>query len=142
MSENPYFTMTGMSNNFNFSFWNTEKSDTLSMLMTMIESSANSIDRHQNYMEEIKYRLLLEDFISMMEICKTLLLNEKDAKYNKEEIGKSMEKIINEFSGLQEYLKNHNRDQLDRIEDKVDKLYNIKKMDKKEHKKDKKKRSK
>ena len=115
----PSCNVTGMSNNFNFSFWNTEKSDVLSMLMTMIESCANSIDRHENFMPEIRYRLLLEDTLSILDICKNLL--EKEDGKEQEKISKSMEKIISEYANLQEYLRKHNKDQLDRIEDKLDK---------------------
>lgn len=117
----PSYNMTGISNNFNFSFWNTEKSDILSMLMTMIESSAKATDRHQSFMPEVRYRLLIEDTLSVLEICKNLLEKEDNKEIDKEKISESMSKIIKEYENLQEYLRDHNRDQLDRIEEKLDK---------------------
>ncbi len=117
----PSCNMTGISNNFNFSFWNTEKSDILSMLMTMIESSAKAADRHENFMPEVRYRLLIEDTLSVLEICKNLLEKENNKEIDKKKISESMDKIINQYTNLQEYLRKHNRDQLDRIEEKLDK---------------------
>ena len=117
----PNCNMTGINNNFNFSFWNTEKTDILSMLMIMIESSSQSIERHENFIPEVRYRLLVEDTLSVLEICKNLLEKEDSGENEKEKISKSMDKIINEYINLQEYLRKNNKDQLDRIEEKLDK---------------------
>lgn len=114
----PSCTMTGISNNFNFSFWNTEKMDILSMLTIMIDSSGKSVDRHQTFMPDIRYRLLIEDTLSMLEIGKSLL--DKTENTDKEQTIQSIDKIMNEYINLQEYLRTHNRSQLDRIEEKLD----------------------
>ena len=117
----PSCNMTGINNNFNFSFWNTEQTDILSMLMTMIESSSKSIERHENFIPEVRYRLLVEDTLSVLEICKNLLEKEDGIENEKEKISNSMDKIINEYVNLQEYLRKNNKEQLDRIEEKLDK---------------------
>lgn len=98
----PSCTMTGISNNFNFSFWNTEKIDIMSMLLMMIDSSGKSVDRHQNFMPEIRYRLLIEDTLSMLEIGKSLL--DKIENIDKEQTIQSIDKLMSEYINLQEYL--------------------------------------
>jgi predicted RNA-binding protein with EMAP domain len=87
----------------------------------MIESSSQSIERHENFIPDVRYRLLIEDTLSVLEICKNLLEKEDGIENEKEKISNYMDKIINEYVNLQEYLRKNNKEQLDRIEEKLDK---------------------